>query len=101
MISKCNDDELTRHLWILQAFTESLVGSLTDEGAVRPREIVEALPVSQLSVKIYVTGVCQQLVEFLLVRPVRGLESALASGRADSGSCLRNAVGNALECPRN
>jgi len=28
MISKCNDDDLTRHLWILQAFTESLVGSL-------------------------------------------------------------------------
>ena len=35
----------------LQAFTESLVGSLTVEGVVRPREIVEALLVSQLSVK--------------------------------------------------
>ena len=66
MISKCNDDDLTRHLWILQAFTESLVGSLTVEGAVQPREIVEALPVSQLSVKVYVTGVCQQLVDSCL-----------------------------------
>jgi hypothetical protein len=49
MISKCNDDELARHLWILRAVTESLAGSLTVEGAVRPREIVEPLPVSQLS----------------------------------------------------
>jgi hypothetical protein len=57
MISKCNDDELARHLWILRAVTESLAGSLTVEGAVRPREIVEPLPVSQLSVKVYVTGI--------------------------------------------
>jgi len=44
---------------------------------VRPREIVEALPFSQLPVKVYVTGICQQLVEFLLISPVRTLDLAI------------------------
>ena len=44
---------------------------------MRPREIVEALPFSQLSMKVYVTGVRQQLVELLLVGPVRPLDLAI------------------------
>ena len=44
---------------------------------MRPREIVEALPFSQLPVKVYVTGICQQLVEFLLISPVRMLDLAI------------------------
>ena len=44
---------------------------------MRPREIVEALPFSELSVKVYVTGVCQQLVELLLIGPVRAFDLAV------------------------
>ena len=35
------------------------------------------LPFSQLSMKIYITGVGQQLVELLLVGPVRPLDLAI------------------------
>ena len=58
-------------------FTECFVGCLSVERAVRPREIVEALPFSELSMKVYVTGVRQQLVELLLVGPVRPLDLAI------------------------
>ena len=44
---------------------------------MRPREIVEALPFRKRSVKVYVTGVRQQLVELLLVGPVRPLDLAI------------------------
>jgi len=58
-------------------FAECFVGSLSVERAARSREIVESLLFGQFSVKVYVTGVCQQLVELLLVGPMRPLDLAI------------------------
>ena len=40
------------------------------------QEIVEALPFGQLFVKVYVTGVSEQLVELLFVGPVPAFDLA-------------------------
>lgn len=56
-------------------------------GAVRPCEVVEPLPLPQLGLEIDVALVADELVELLLIRPVRPLNLAveLRQARLDVG----------------
>jgi hypothetical protein len=54
-----------------------MISLCSTKGAVRPVVIVEALPHSQLLLETHVAAISMQLVELVLVGPVRSLDSTV------------------------
>jgi hypothetical protein len=59
------------------AFAECFVRGLAIEGAVRPCEVVELFPIGELLFQVHVIGIVEELIEFLLVGPVRPFNFAV------------------------
>jgi hypothetical protein len=49
----------------------------TVEGAVWPCEVVELFPIGELAIQVDVIGVVEELIELLLVGPVRAFDLAV------------------------